>query len=175
MVGLTPRPGNGIMLGVMKRLLLPIVIVCTALPSVAMKNRRETFPESCEVVWKAAIAVAKTQDYRIVSVAAEEQIISLSVGGAWWGERIISLSLASDGGGCTATVQSRYAGVQHSDAPELLGRIHVQLVGGEVDQNSKAFRKFKNCHADYGSNEAKCEEKLRRTLAESSQTQAKSQ
>jgi hypothetical protein len=156
------------MLSVMSRLTLLIALLCTSLPSLAMKNRRQTFPQSCDVVWKAAVAVAKSQDYRIISIAAEEQVLSLSAGGIWWGERIISLSLAPGiEHGCTATVQSRYSGLQHSDGPDLLARIDVQLIGEEVDRDSKAFRNFKNCIGSYNHDETKCVEKLKKAIAES--------
>jgi len=152
----------------MKTLATLFLLVCACVPSWALKNRRDNFPEACDVVWKAVLTVAKTQDYRIISVTSEEQIISLSVGGIWWGERIISLSLApGTEHGCTATVQSRYSGVQHSDSHDLLSRIHVELIGNEVGRDSKAFHKFKSCLSDYDGTEAKCEEKMRKTFADS--------
>ena len=157
--------------GVMRYTALPLFLACVALPALAMKSHSETFPQPCDVIWKASIAVAKTQDYRIVSVSKEEQIISLAAGGAWWGERIISLSLAPGvEHGCTATVQSRYSGIQHSDGPDLLGRIHVQLVCDELGRDSDAFVKFKNCVENSSSNEAKCEAKFRKRVAAASAT-----
>ena len=142
-----------------------------------MKSRKETFPQSCDVVWQASAAVAKSDHYRIVSISKEEQVVSLEAGGAWWGERIISLSLAPGvEKGCTVTVQSRYSGLEHSDGPDLLMRIHVRLVGDELGSDSKAFQEFKACAEepysgrDLGGshnkwqNEAKCEAKLRREL-----------
>ena len=152
----------------MKHALLLLVLACATVPSVAMKNRYESFDEPCDAIWKAAVAVSKTQDYRIISVSSAEQIISLAVGGAWWGERIISLSLAPGvERGCTVTVQSRYSGLQHSDAPDLLARIHIQLMSLTVDHESKAFKKFKACIDGYNNNETKCMENLRKAIAES--------
>jgi hypothetical protein len=99
-------------------------------------------------------------------VSKEEQIISLAAGGIWWGERLISLSLAAGvEHGCKATVQSRYSGLQHSDGPDLLGRIHVQLVGDDLGRDSDAFLKFKNCVENSYSQEAKCEAKFRKRVA----------
>jgi hypothetical protein len=120
------------------------LLVCVALSlstqSQAMKSRQETFPHSCDEVWRASIAVAKTKQYRVISASKEEQILSVAVGGAWGGERIISLSLASSGGqNCTATVQSRFSGLAHSDGPDLLERVHVQLVAETLGPDSEAF------------------------------------
>jgi len=117
----------------MKSILVPIFITCLAVQSLAMKSRKETFPQSCDLVWKATVIVAKSDQYRIVSISGEEQVISLVAGGVWWGERIMSLSLAPGlEGGCTVKVQSRYSGLQHSDGPDLLMRIHIELLGEEL-------------------------------------------
>ncbi len=48
-----------------------IPILLLSVQSVAMKSRQETLPQSCDAVWKAAIAVAKTQQYRIISASKE--------------------------------------------------------------------------------------------------------
>jgi hypothetical protein len=42
----------------------------------AAKNRQRSFPETCDQVWTAAVAVAKTESYRIVTISKEEQLIS---------------------------------------------------------------------------------------------------
>jgi hypothetical protein len=146
-----------------------VLVLAAVAPSTAMKSHQENFTESCELVWKASIGVAKTQDYRIISVSKEEQIISLAVGGAWWGERIISLSLTPGGehGGCAISVQSRYSGLQHSDGPDLIARIHIQLDSEDVDANSKAFKKLKACLSGYNPNQTKCEEKFRKEISQS--------
>jgi hypothetical protein len=145
-------------------------------PAVAMKSHQETFPQPCDVVWKAAVTVAKTQQYRIVSVSKEEQIISVAAGGIWWGERLLSLSLQEGKEhGCTATVQSRYSGLQHSDGPDLLARVHVQLVGDEVGRESEAFTRFERCVSYSYTDENKCEKKLRKRLAEESDRTAAQQ
>ena len=157
----------------MKSSLLPIFIICLAAQSLAMKSRKETFAQPCDLVWKASVAVAKSEQYRIVSISREEQIISLAAGGAWWGERVISLSLApAVEKGCTATVQSRYSGLEHKDGPDLLARIHLQLIAEEPGADSKAFQELKSCvesGGDYpdwggGGRKSKCEEKFRRKL-----------
>jgi hypothetical protein len=153
-------------------LLLPILVACLASQSLAMKSRHVTFPQTCDDVWKASVVVAKSAQYRIISISREEEIISLTAGGAWWGERIISLSLEPGSEkGCTATVQSRYSGVEHSDGPDLLTRIRIRLIGEEIGTDSKAFQEFKSCveHGSYpdwggGKNNPRCEEKLRRQL-----------
>jgi hypothetical protein len=141
-----------------------IPILLLSLQSVAMKSRQEAFPQSCDAVWKAAIAVAKTQQYRIISASKQDQLISVAVGGVWAGERIISLSLASDGQQhCIATVQSRFSGLAHSDGPDLLERVHVELVGETLGQDSEAFRKYKKCVGD--STATKCDAKLHVEIA----------
>jgi hypothetical protein len=142
-------------------------LLFVSVQSFAMKNRLETFPQPCAAVWKASVAIGKTEQYRIISISREEQIMSLAAGGAWWGERIISLSLAPGGErGCTVTVQSRYSGLEHSDGPDLLARIHVQLLREELGVDSAAFQKYKDCVGSPAviGNEAKCEVKLRRRL-----------
>ena len=147
----------------MKTLAVLAFSVCLALPAAAMKNRHEDFTEPCDVVWKAAVAVAKSQEYRIVSIASEEQILSLDAGGIWWGERIISLSLAPGAEhGCTATVQSRYSGLQHSDGPDLLARIHVQMISAHLDKSSEAVKKYQDCLNGYNNDPSKCYEKLKK-------------
>jgi hypothetical protein len=146
------------------------LLLCTS--SAAMKNRHVTFPQPCDAVWLAAVAVAKGQDYRIISVSAPEQIISLVSGGAWWGERIISASLGPGAeGGCVLTVQSRYSGVEHSDGPDFIARVNIRLIAPNLDRNPEAYRKFKDClrsGSDWGGSrqkiEAKCEAKLREKL-----------
>jgi hypothetical protein len=161
----------------MKSILLPVLVSCLAAQSFAMKSRKQTFPQPCDVVWQASVAIAKSDQYRIVSISREEQVVSLVAGGAWWGERIISLSLApGNEGGCTARVQSRYSGLQHSDGPDLLLRVHIQLVGEELGSDSKAFQEFKSCTekpysgrdlgGDHGKweNEPKCEAEFRQKL-----------
>jgi hypothetical protein len=153
----------------MRSIVLTVFIACLAAQSFAMKNRHETFSQPCDVVWKASMIVAKSEQYRVVSVSKEEQIISLAAGGAWWGERIISLNLAPGAEqGCIATVQSRYSGLEHSDGPDLLARIHVELIGEELGFDSEPFQKFKRCmedsHAHIVGDEPKCEAKLRRRL-----------
>jgi hypothetical protein len=161
----------------MKSILLLIFVSCLASQSFAMKSRKQTFPQSCDAVWQASVAVAKSDQYRIISISREEQVLSLVAGGVWWGERIISLSLAPGAEkGCTATVQSRYSGLQHSDGPDLLMRVHVQLIGEELGTDSKAFEEFRSCAdkpysgRDFGGthgkweNEPKCEAEFRQKL-----------
>jgi hypothetical protein len=143
------------------------VLSCCTLPSMAMKNRLQNYTEPCDAVWKATMSVAKSQDYRIISVCTEEQLVSLSVGGAWWGERIISLSLAPDAErGCVATVQSRYSGLLHSDAPVLVAPIHLSLIGLKSGaRGQKVFQKLTRCIDSYNNDESKCVEKFRETVA----------
>ena len=137
---------NARLRGSMTLATVSIFFLCLATPSIAMKSRHETFPQSCEAIWKTSVAVAKSDRYRIVSISREEQVISLVAGGAWWGERIISLSLAPGmEDGCTVRVQSRYSGLEHSDGPDLLMRIHVELIGEQLGLDSKEFEKFKRC------------------------------
>lgn len=134
----------------------------------ALKSRQRTFAQNCDEIWKAAVEVAKSQDYRIIAISKEEQVISLTAGGFITGERIISLSLSSrNGDGCVATVQSRFSGLIHSDGPDLLRRIHVEVVGNSMDRNSKAFRHFKACMEGPGTADTKCEERLRKELGKS--------
>src|ERR1700733_6566829 len=114
----------------MRSILLTMVIGCVAAQAFGMKNRHETFPQTCDAVWKTTVAVAKSQEYRIVSISSEEHVLSLVAGGAWFGERIISLSLApGDEGGCTVTVQSRFSGLAHSDELDLVVLLHIEMVG----------------------------------------------
>jgi len=142
------------------------VILLLSVQSLAFKDKKETLAQSCGAVWKAAMAVAKTEQYRIVSASKEEQFVSVAVGGFWGGERIISLSLASDGEQqCIMTVQSRFAGMAHSDAEDLLERVHVEVVAEAVGRDSEAFRKYKKCVRD--SSPARCDVKLRPLVATS--------
>jgi hypothetical protein len=148
------------------------VVLLLCVQALALKDKKETLPQSCDVVWKAAIAVAKTEQYRIISASKEEQFISVAVGGFWGGERMISLSLASDGEQrCIMTVQSRFAGMAHSDAEDLLERVHMEVVAEAVGRDSVAFRKYKKCVRD--SVPAKCDVKLR-PLIETSTAQSRS-
>lgn len=150
----------------MKLILLPLFLSFLVTQSAAMKNRHETFPQTCDAVWKTTVAVAKSQEYRIVSISSEEHVLSLVAGGAWSGERIISLSLApGDEGGCTVTVQSRFSGLAHSDGPDLLVRIRMELFGEQLGQGSKAYEEYKSCmehgsYPDWGG-KSKCAEQFR--------------
>jgi hypothetical protein len=142
------------------------VVLLLSVQSLALKDKKETLPQSCDAVWKAAIAVAKTEQYRIISASKEEQFVSVAVGGFWGGERIISLSLASDGEErCIMTVQSRFSGMAHSDAEDLMERVHVEVVAEAVGRDSVVFRKYKKCVRD--SVAAKCDVKLRPLVATS--------
>ena len=149
----------------MRSILLTMVIGCVAAQAFGMKNRHETFPQTCDAVWKTTVAVAKSQEYRIVSISSEEHVLSLVAGGAWFGERIISLSLApGDEGGCTVTVQSRFSGLAHSDGPDLLVRIRIELVGEQLGHGSKAYEEYKSClehgsYPDWGG-KSKCAERF---------------
>jgi hypothetical protein len=138
------------------------LVAFSAAQSLAMKNRQQTFLQPCEAVWKASVAVAKMEQYRVVSISTEEQIISVVVGGVWGGERIVSLSLATDNEGhCRATVQSRFSGLAHSDGPDFLARIRVELVGETMRRDSKAFRRFEDCVENSPTGYSKCEKRLR--------------
>lgn len=149
----------------MTRVGLLAFLLAHASITLAMSNRQRTFNRPCDAVWKAAVTVAKTQDYRVVSISREEQIISLSVGGVWSGERLVSISLApGKEGGCTATVQSRFAGLAHSDGPDLLSRVSVELIGQEIDRDSKEFRRFKSC-VESPTSDSKCKARLQKDLA----------
>jgi hypothetical protein len=149
-----------------KSILMLMFVACVTAQSLAMKSRKQTFPQSCDVVWKATVVVAKGDQYRIVSISGEEQVISLVAGGAFWGERILSLSLAAGPeGGCTVKVQSRFSGTAHSDGPDLLLRIHIRLLGEELGTDSKTYQEFKACvehgsYPDWGGGKPKCEELL---------------
>lgn len=150
----------------MKTTLWMLIILCP-LPAFSMKNRYADFSESCDDLWKASVAIAKTKDYRIVSISDEEKIISVAVGGFIAGERIISLTVApAPEHGCRVTVQSRFSGLAHSDGPDLLGRIRVQVVGDELGRETSAFGHFKKC-VDHSSTKSpqQCEEILRKELA----------
>ena len=149
----------------MNRIFLLLVLLAHSSISLALSNRHRAFNRPCDAVWKAAVTVAKTQDYRIVSISTEEQIISLAVGGALSGERLVSISLApGKEGGCTATVQSRFSGLAHSDGPDLLSRVSVELIGQEIDRDSKEFRRFKSC-VESPTSDSKCEARLQKDLA----------
>lgn len=152
------------------KLRLPYVLAVVALLGVqcfAMKNTKRTFTESCDSVWDSAVNVAKTQSYRIVSISKDDKILSLSAGGVWSGERLISLSLApGNEGGCTANVQSRFSGLAHSDGPDLLSRIAAELIAQKVDRNSQAFKRYKNCLDAPYTSDSKCEEHLQRDVAD---------
>lgn len=144
-----------------------LLLLSASSPLFAMKNRFQDFPEPCDVVWKATVAVAKTQDYRLISISDEEKMISLAAGGFLSGERIISLTVApAPEHGCRVTVQSRFSGLAHSDGPDLLGRIRVQAVGDELGRETAAFRHFKRC-VDHSSTKSpqECEEIFRKKLA----------
>jgi hypothetical protein len=145
-----------------------ILILALSTSTFAMKNRQRSFPDSCDDVWTASLAVAKSQNYRIVSVSTEEHVISLSAGGAWGGERMISLSLENGKEfGCVVTVQSRFSGLAHSDGPDLLSRIGAELVTKNLDGNSKAVRRYRDCIESFVS-DSKCEERLRKDVAKAS-------
>jgi len=105
-------------------------------PSFASKPRAKTFSLPCDAVWTASVAVAKGKEYRIVSISKEDQVLSVAAGGWVSGERILSLSLsATPQGGCTAVVQSRFSGLAHSDAPDLLMRIEAQTLATKVGKD----------------------------------------
>jgi hypothetical protein len=151
------------------RTFLAVALALASVPAFAMKNLQRSFPDGCDVVWKAAISVAKTQDYRIVAIAHEDKIISLAAGGAWFGERLMTLSLESgEDGGCVVTVQSRFSGVLHSDGPDLLARVSIEVMKAKIDPESRAFRQFKKCMASYGYSTRECEERLQKQIAKES-------
>jgi hypothetical protein len=157
------------------RIFLAVVAVTLATaPAFAMKNLQQSFPDSsCDVVWKAAMSVAKTQDYRIVTVDHEDQIISLIAGGIWGGERIMTLSVqAGEEHGCVAVVQSRYSGLIHSDGPDLLARVTIEVMKVKIDPDSRAFRRFKGCMTQTNGYSARqCLQRLQKEIAkESTQT-----
>lgn len=109
-------------------LLLVLLLACLAAQSLAMPNRQKLFSQPCSLVWKAAIAEVKAQQYRIVSISDEERMISVRAGGWWAGERHLSLSLAEVGETqCMVTAQSRFSGFGHHDGPDLLVRIGEEL------------------------------------------------
>lgn len=150
---------------IMKTMLLLACLATLGSQTFAMKNRQRSFRESCDTVWEAAVSVAKTHDYRIVSISKEDHVISVSVGGVWSGERLISLSLSPDPErGCLATVQSRFSGLAHSDAPDLLSRVAVALIARNIDPQSKEFRRYQSC-VESPTPDSKCEENLRKQLA----------
>lgn len=154
----------------MKRfaMLPPLLMLLPGLaaPAWGMKNQERNFPQSCVKVWTAALTVAKSQQYRVIGISEQEQIISVVVGGVWGGERILSMSLAPGvEKGCTATVQSRFSGLAHSDGPMLLDRLQAELIGESVDRSSKEFQRFQNCMEKSLDSEAKCQAKLAKTLA----------
>lgn len=154
------------MLGAMLRRSLLLALLAAALPAAALKNRFEDFPQSCDDVWKAAVSVAKSQQYRILSISDQERVVSLAVGGFMAGERIISLTIApAPERGCRASVQSRFSGLVHSDGPDLLGRIRVEVVGDELGRETEAFEHFKHCVEMTDTSAAKCEEKFRQRVA----------
>jgi hypothetical protein len=147
-----------------------LLLVAISLPACAMKNRYEDFLQPCDAVWKASVEVAKRQEYRIVSISDEEHIISLAAGGFISGERMISLNVGpAPERGCRVTVQSRFSGLVHSDGPDLLGRIRVQVVGEEIGNESEAFLKFQTCVENSYSDAAKCEAKFRKRVASENQ------
>lgn len=140
-----------------------VALALLNVPAFAMKNRQRNFLEPCPAVWTAAVAVAKSQQYRIVSINKEEQIISVAAGGVWSGERMLTLTLEpGPERGCLATVQSAFSGLAHSDAPDLLARVGVELIGQTVDRDSKPFRKLKACVEDSYTSDSKCEQKFRK-------------
>ena len=109
---------------------------------------------------------AKGQHYRIVSVSKDEHIISVVAGGAFTGERILTLSIAPGAEhGCDATVQSAYSGIVHSDAPDLIERLAYELISPKLDHGSKAFKHFKNCEEYSSASAAACEKHLQKDLA----------
>jgi hypothetical protein len=150
----------------MKRFAIVVFLLALAPPLFAMPNRQRTFRESCDEVWKAAVAVAKGNDYRIVSLSTEEHVISLVAGGVWGGERLVDLSLETGKEGCVASVQSRFSGLAHSDGPDLLARVGAELLARQVGitRDSKEFRRFQNCLESPTSNK-KCEERFRKDVA----------
>jgi hypothetical protein len=157
----------------MKASLVALLMIAVSSSAFAMKNLRRNFDEPCDSVWKAALTVAKTQDYRIVSVDKEDQIISLIAGGAWFGERIITVTFATGAEkGCVAAVQSRFSGVVHSDGPDLLARIGVELISERVGSDSTALQHYRSCIKRYNPSEEKCEEKLRKEVAHEQQPAA---
>ena len=138
------------------------------LHALCLKNRERTFTDSCDKVWPVVVAVSKTEDYRIISISKEEQVVSLAVGGVWSGERLVTLSLSPGiEGGCKASVQSRFSGLAHSDGPDLLSRVEAKLMAIKLDLDDKAvgkaFQRYKDCLTSPMS-DSKCEAKLRKTL-----------
>jgi hypothetical protein len=156
------------------RSFLVVVVVAATVPAFAMKNLRRSFPDTCDELWNAAMHVAKTQDYRIVTVDHEDKIISLVAGGVWGGERLMTLSLEpGEEGGCVATVQSRFSGVLHSDGPDLLARVSIEVLKATVDPDSLAFRHFKKCMEWYGFSTTECEDRLQKEIAKQSKKTSK--
>lgn len=144
-----------------------LLLLLTALPAFGMKNLQHDFPDSCDVVWKAVITIAKTQDYRIITVDHEDRVVSLAGGGWLAGERLMTLSLESGQEyGCTATVQSRFSGLLHSDGPDLLARVSIEVIKGKIDPESKAFHHFTKCMAKGNAYSVReCEQRLQKDIA----------
>jgi hypothetical protein len=111
----------------MNKLFTLIFILCIAVPTIA-KEQEKTFSRPCGEVWDAVKATASTGQYRILSVDKEDQIISFAAGGFWGGVRELSAHLhQGEGKSCTVTVQSRFTGLVHHDAPAFLKRIEEHL------------------------------------------------
>jgi hypothetical protein len=108
---------------------LPVLLLaCFTAQSFAMPNRQKLKAQPCNIVWRAAVIGVKSQQYRIVSVSDEHRLISVSVGGWWCGDRLISVSLEDAGETqCMVTVQSHFSGLLHHDGPALLSRIGAEL------------------------------------------------
>lgn len=96
-------------------------------------------------------------------------LVKQEASGFWGGERIVSLSLLDRGGdGCVATIQSRFSGLIHSDGPDLLRRLQVEVLGSTADRDSKAFKRFRDCMEGPGVGSDRCEERYRKDLSASS-------
>ncbi len=107
------------------RLAVLVFVMSIAIPTFA-KEQERAYSKSCEEVWTAVKVVAGTGRYRILSVDKDDRIISFAVGG-WAGVRELSAHLQGDKQSCTISIQSRFTGLVHHDAPDFLKRVDEQL------------------------------------------------
>src|SRR4051812_18585854 len=93
-----------------------VLLMVLTLPALATGIHKRRFVKDCDEVWKASVEVSKSSKYQIVGISKEERVLSVDVGGFYWGgsastelgggQRTVTLTLEPAEHGCVATVRS---------------------------------------------------------------------
>ena len=104
-----------------------IVLLLLAAPCLA-KEHKQTYSQPCKVVWDTVMSLPKHYQYKLVGSSQEGKTITLMAGKSnWTGQRLLPMTLEEGENSCTVTVETRFSGLAHNDAKDLLERISKEL------------------------------------------------